>query len=126
MRAGGHDRDRTETGLGLKLRSEGADHGAGGDDLREDRFGESQPREERSGPVHLCGIKKLGRAGQRGLGHGIAAEEVVHRVTDQQEPVGELQDLGTLQQIRVELTERVDRHEVDASRRVDLLAGDIA
>jgi hypothetical protein len=51
---------------------------------------------------------------------------VVHRVADEQEAIGELQDLRALQQIRVELAERIDRHELDAGRRVDLLAGDIA
>ena len=126
VRASGDDLDRSESGLGLEFRSERADHGAGGDDLREDRLWKSEAREERACPVHLRGIKQLGRAGQRGLGHRISAEKVIHRITDQQEAVGELQDLGTHQQIRVELAERVDRHELDAGGRVDLLTGDIA
>ena len=70
-------------------------------------------------------IVELGGAGKRCLGHGFAAKEMVHRIGDEQESIGEFQDLRTQQQIRVELAERIDRHELNAGRSVDLFTGDL-
>ena len=84
------------------------------------------PRRSSSGRAQsrVNGIQALARAGVRVLGDGGPTQEVGEQVAHHQQPVGLGQLRVSRARHRQQLEERVDGHELDSRRAVDLLARD--
>jgi hypothetical protein len=123
--AGGDDGGvGAEAGFFGEVWEEGADVGAGGDDLAEEVVGDSEGVEELFIPRARVGVEHLTCGGDGELVRHCAGEEVVEEVGHEEEVGCAGEEVGVLLLEGVELEERVELHELDAGGSEDLVAGE--
>ena len=120
MRCARHyDRAAQARSLGYFV-EEGTEHGGRANDLREDVRWHSESFQEVDSPRLRARVVALGRGRVRPLADRDAAEPVVEEVGHEEQGLGVFERALVRADGRVELDERVDRHELDAGPLVHL------